>query len=100
MRKLAALAALSFLAMQSASADELAILSAAAVRPALIQLPAMVETDLGHKLTVEFGNANQIQKKVVDGARVDVVVLPPRELTALIGHGHLAGDGRFDLGVV
>jgi molybdate transport system substrate-binding protein len=87
-------------AATTAHADDLAILSAAAVRPALIELPALFEKATGHRVTVSFGNATAINTKVVDGERVDVVILPPRQLTALIGHGHLSGDGRADLGVV
>ncbi len=93
-------AAASLLAATTAHADELVILSAAAVRPALIQIPAMVEKASGHRVTVSFGNATAISAKVVNGDRVDVVILPPRQLTALIGHGHLSADGRADLGVV
>ena len=95
---LTAVASLSLLFAHAAKADDLVILSAAAVRPALIQLPAMVEKASGHRVTVSFGNATAISKKVVDGERVDVVILPPRQLTALIGHGHLSADGRADLG--
>jgi molybdate transport system substrate-binding protein len=97
---LAAIAGLSLLSAHAASADDLVILSAAAVRPALTQLPAMVEKAAGHRVSVSFGNATAISTKVADGERVDVVILPPRQLTALIGHGHLMADGRADLGVV
>jgi molybdate transport system substrate-binding protein len=93
-------AAASLLAATTAHADELVILSAAAVRPALIQIPAMVEKASGHRVTVSFGNATAISAKVANGDRVDVVILPPRQLTALIGHGHLSADGRADLGIV
>jgi molybdate transport system substrate-binding protein len=97
---LTAIVSLSLPFAHTAKADDLAVLSAAAVRPALIQLPAMVEKASGHHVTVSFGNATAISKKVVDGERVDVVILPPRQLTALIGHGHLSADGRADLGIV
>ncbi len=96
----ASVAILSLLAATAARADDLVILSAAAVRPALIQLPALFEKATRHRVTVSFGNATAINTKVVDGDRVDVVILPPRQLTALIGHGHLSADGRADLGVV
>jgi molybdate transport system substrate-binding protein len=99
-RLVAALSALWLLAESSAAADDLMILSAAAVRPALIQLPALVKKESGHKVGVSFGNATAISKRVVDGERADIVILPPRPLTALIGHGHLSADGRTDLGVV
>jgi molybdate transport system substrate-binding protein len=96
----AALAGLSLLGAPVAKADDLAILSAAAVRPALLQLPALFEKASGHRVTVSFGNATAISNKVVAGDRVDVVILPPRQLTELIKQGHLAADGRADLGIV
>jgi len=96
----AALAALLLVATSTAKADDLVILSAAAVRPALLQLPAMVEKATGHRLTVSFGNATAIAKKVADGERVDVVILPPPQLKAMIGDGHLTADGGAALGVV
>jgi len=98
-RTVAAAIGLTLLA-SPAVADDLVILSAAAVRPALIQLPAMVEKASGHRVAVSFGNAAAIHTLVVDGKRVDLVILPPRQLTALIGHGHLSADGRADLGIV
>ena len=84
----------------AAKADDVVILSAAAVRPALTQLPAMVEKAGGKRVVMSFGNAAAIHTMVVDGKRADIVILPPRQLTALIGHGHLSADGRADLGIV
>jgi ABC-type molybdate transport system substrate-binding protein len=80
----ASVAILSLFAATAARCDDLVILSAAAVRPALIQLPALIEKATGHRVVVSFGNATAINTKVVDGERVDVVILPPRQLTALI----------------
>ena len=97
---LAAIAGLSLVAAHAAKADDLVVLSAAAVRPALVQLPAMVEKSTGHRVSVSFGNAAAISKKVADGERVDLVILPPQQLKALVSHGHLSADGRADLGVV
>jgi molybdate transport system substrate-binding protein len=85
---------------QLARANDLVILSAAAVRPALVQLPAMVEKASGDRVTVNFGNATAISKQVIDGARVDLVILPPPQLKSLIEAGHLAEQTRADLGVV
>jgi molybdate transport system substrate-binding protein len=94
------LAVLSLAATPAAQADDLAILSAAAVRPALLQLPALFEKASGHRVTVNFGNATAIADKVTAGDRVDIVILPPRQLTELIKQGHLSADGRADLGIV
>lgn len=96
----AAVAGVALLAACNAQADDVVILSAAAVRPALVQLPAMVEKSAGHRVALSFGNAAAIHTMVVDGKRADIVILPPRQLTALIGHGHLSADGRVDLGIV
>jgi molybdate transport system substrate-binding protein len=84
----------------AAQADDLVILSAAAVRPALLQLPAMVEKATGHRVTVSFGNATAISKKVAAGDRVDIAILPPRQLTELIKQDHLSAEGRANLGIV
>jgi molybdate transport system substrate-binding protein len=100
MRSTLAAIALVLASATAAQADELVILSAAAVRPGLLQLPPLFERATGHRVTISFGNATAISKKVAAGERVDIVVLPPRQLTALIGQGHLAADGRTDLGVV
>src|SRR5262245_48185774 len=98
----ALLAAVTGLSLVSAHAraDDLVMLSAAGVRPAVVRLPALFEKASGHRVTVSFGNATAISTKVSDGDRVDVVILPPQQLKALIGHGHLAADGRADVGVV
>jgi molybdate transport system substrate-binding protein len=95
----AVLAAL-LLPTPAAKADDLVILSAAAVRPALLQLPAMVAKTSGHRVTVSFGNATAISGKITAGDRVDIAILPPRQLTDLIKRGTLSADGRANLGVV
>jgi molybdate transport system substrate-binding protein len=87
------------LASQAAAADELAILSAAAVRPGLVQVPAIFAGS-GHRVTVDFGNATAIRNKVAAGERVDIVVLPPPQLDELIARDLLAAARRADLGVV
>jgi molybdate transport system substrate-binding protein len=99
--KLSALAALAVLcASPTAQADDLVMLSAAAVRPALLQVPAMFERATGHRLAVGFGNATAIQHKVVAGERVDVVVLPPTQINDLMARGFLIAGSSVDFGVV
>jgi molybdate transport system substrate-binding protein len=96
----AALAGLSIVVAQAAAADELVVLSAAAVRPGLMQVPPVVAKATGHHLTVSFGNATAIRDKVVAGDRVDIVILPPMQIDELIGRGLLLAAGRANLGVV
>jgi molybdate transport system substrate-binding protein len=96
----AALAGLSMLAAQSAFADDLVILSAAAVRPALILVPPIVARETGHRLTVSFGNATAIRDKVTAGERVDIAILPPVQIDDLINRGLLIAGSRSNLGMV
>src|SRR5262249_31766571 len=67
---------LAFAPALCARADDLAILSAAAVRPALIELPALFAKATGHRMTVTFGNAAAIEDKVTAGGPGDLG-LPP-----------------------
>jgi molybdate transport system substrate-binding protein len=87
-------------AAPTAQADDLIMLSAAAVRPALLQVPAMFERATGHRLMVSFGNATAIQNKVVAGEPVDVVVLPPTQISDLMDRGFLVAGSSADFGVV
>lgn len=99
--KRAALALLAALAMSSvAQADDLVILSAAAVRPGLNEVPPLFAKATGHRVTVSFGNATAIQNKIAAGDPVDVAILPPRQLDGLIARGLISASGRADLGVV
>jgi molybdate transport system substrate-binding protein len=97
---LIALAAAVLTGAPRAHADDLKILSAAAVRPALIEVPALFAKATGHRLAVSFGNATAIQNKVAAGEPADLVILPPPQLDGLIGRGLLAGGSRTALGVV
>jgi molybdate transport system substrate-binding protein len=99
--KIAVVAGLiSLMLSPSAGADELTILSAAAVRPALIEVPPLFTKATGHHVTVSFGNATAIQDKVAAGDPVDLVILPPLQLDDLIERRFLAQSTRTALGVV
>jgi len=94
----AGFAAIAISGALTAKADELTILSAAAVRPALIEVPSLYAKASGHRVTVSFGNATAIQNKVAAGDLVHVVILPPAQLDPLARQG-LLSEGR-PLGVV
>jgi molybdate transport system substrate-binding protein len=94
------LAGLLIVPAQTAVADDLVILSAAAVRPGLLQVPPIVAKTTGDRVTVSFGNATAIRDKVVAGDRVDLVILPPTQIDELIGRGLLTAASRANLGVV
>jgi molybdate transport system substrate-binding protein len=99
--KTAVVAGLLMLAtLSGAGAEELTILSAAAVRPALIEVPPLFEKETGHRVKVSFGNATAIQDKVAAGDAVDLVILPPLQLDDLIERRFLTEESRTALGVV
>jgi molybdate transport system substrate-binding protein len=89
----AAVAAAMLATATGAYADDLTILSAAAVRPALVEVPALYAKASGHRVAVSFGNATAIQGKVIAGDPVDIVILPPTQLDRLVRQG-LVGAAR------
>ena len=93
-------ALLAFAPALFAHADDLAILSAAAVRPALIEVPALFAKATGHRVTVAFGNATAIEDKVTAGGRVDLVILPALQIDDLIERRFLDQANRTALGIV
>jgi molybdate transport system substrate-binding protein len=92
---IAGLVAIAITAAPTSKADELTILSAAAVRPALIEVPPLYAKASGHRVTVSFGNATAIQNKVSAGDPVDVVILPPAQLDPLVRQGLLSAGRPF-----
>ena len=76
-------------------ADDLTILSAAAVRPALIEVPPIYAKASGHRVTVSFGNATVIQSKVTAGEAVDIVILPPAQLDPLVRQSFVGAARPF-----
>src|ERR1051325_7789823 len=78
-----------------AYADNLTILSAAAVRPVMIEVPAIYAKASGHRVAVTFGNATAIQGKISAGEPVDIVILPPAQLDPLVRQNFVAAARPF-----
>jgi len=83
-----------------ARADDVVTLSAAAVRPALVELPALFEKTTGHRLKLSFGNATAIENKVRAGEPADVVILPMPQLHSLATQMGLGMVARTPFGLV
>src|SRR5262249_33172947 len=77
--------------MTSARADDLVILSAAAVRPGLLEVPALFSKATGHRVKMSFGNAPAIENKILAGAPADIVILPQEQLRSLAYQGSALG---------
>src|SRR3981189_794841 len=71
----AALSAACFGSAVSARADDLVILSAAAVRPGLLEVPALFSKATGHRVKLTFGNATAIESKIMAGGPAPILLL-------------------------
>src|SRR5205814_2075910 len=96
----AALAAGFIGSMASAWADDLVVLSAAAVRPALLEVPALFAKATGHRVILGFGNATAIESKVKAGERADLIILPMPQLHSLAMQSGLGMVARIPFGLV
>src|ERR1700758_4300194 len=95
------LAALVLVVMaSSAAAADLVVLSAAAVRPVLDQVPALFKRASGNQVTVSYGTAGAIRDKVAAGETADLVIVPPAQIDALAKDGLVVAGTRHDLGLV
>ena len=75
------------------------VLSAAAVRPPLLALGDTAHPDLG-EIRLQFGTAGVIRDRILAGASVDVVVLPPAGLDELVQRGLVVPGSARALGLV
>ena len=73
-----------------ANAAEVKILSANGVRAILGDLAGEFERTTGNKVTISYGEAGEIRKRVQDGETFDVTVLPMPVLEELLKQGKIA----------
>ena len=93
------LAVVLFAVAPLADADEIVVLSAAAVKAPLDAARDRAVAGTGSSLRASFGTAGAIRDKVTSGEPADIVVLPPARLDELAQRGLLL-PGHVDLGVV
>ena len=93
-------AALLLFGVGAAHADDVVVLSAAALKAPLeaARTIALAATGLG--LRSSFGTAGAVENRLSTGEAADIVVLPPARLDELVQHGMVAGDSRVNLGVM
>ena len=83
----------------AAGADEIVVLSAAAVKAPLEAARDLSVAATGNRLRETFGTAGAIRDKVASGDPADIVVLPPARLDELARRGLVLPD-HVDLGTV
>jgi molybdate transport system substrate-binding protein len=82
-----------------ATAAEIHVLSAAAVKGPLVDTASAFERDTGNRVVLEFTTAGQVESKMAAGARPDVAVNTRIRLDALAAKGPVTGMST-DLGTV
>lgn len=90
------------LAASVATAAEIRVLSAAAVKGPLMETAAAFERETGHRIVAEFTTAGQVASRVAAGERVDVVANTRARLdeAAKAGRGGVVHDlGTVRVGV-
>ncbi|MEW9585873.1 molybdate ABC transporter substrate-binding protein [Paraburkholderia sp. DGU8] len=79
-------------AIQSAHAADLVVLSAAAMKGALEDLPERYLAATGDRVRVIYGTAGQVRDRAVSDQAFDLVIVPPEPLAKLTGR-HLVKEG-------
>jgi molybdate transport system substrate-binding protein len=80
-----------------ASAAELKVLSAGAVRAALQELVPAFEAASGNKLKIEYATAGDVEKKVAAGDEIDVAILTKPRVDKLVREAKIAGGSTQTL---
>ena len=90
--------------VNSAAAQDVAVLSAGAVEPGLLAAIALYQKESGKKVAVTFNTAPQIRERVEKkGEKFDVVIVPPAVMDAFAEAGRVEPDrvmlGRVGQGI-
>src|SRR6202040_3963973 len=72
-----------------ASAAELKVLSAGAMRTVLQELGPAFETASGHKLKIEYATAGTVEQKVAADDEIDVAILTKPRLDKLVSQAKI-----------
>jgi molybdate transport system substrate-binding protein len=80
-----------------ATAAEIKVLSAGAVRPVVPGLAEAFRQETGHVVTLAFGTAGALRQKVTAGEPADVVIVTDTVIDELARQGHVAAGTRTDI---
>jgi molybdate transport system substrate-binding protein len=83
-----------------ASAAEIKLLSAGAMRAVVMELLPEFEKQTGHKVTIDRGTAGQLAKRIGEGEAFDVAIITPAVVDDLATKGKIAAGSRIDLAKV
>src|SRR5215210_2146517 len=80
-----------------ASAAEVKVLSANGMRAVLTELHPQLERTTGQRVTMSFGEAGNLRKRIQDGEIADVIVLPRVVLDQVLTDGYSVPGTTVDL---
>src|SRR5205809_126158 len=80
-----------------AHAADVKILSAGAMKAAVLELVPQFEKETGHKAVVDNDTAGGLAKRIEGGEAFDLAVVTPGVLNDLAKKGKVAGDGRANV---
>jgi molybdate transport system substrate-binding protein len=84
-------------AAQPASAADIEVLTAGAMRGVLNELAPQFEKDTGHKVTLDNATAGVLAKRIEDGEAFDVAVITPKVVAGLVAKGRIAPGTPVDV---
>ena len=83
-----------------ASAAEIKLLSAGAMRAVAVALLPDFEKQTGHKVTIDNGTAGGLSKRIGEGEAFDVAIITPAVVDDLAKKGRIVPGSRIDLAKV
>src|SRR5712691_2614283 len=81
----------------TARADDVKLLSALVMKPALIDLAGIFERTGGHKLAIAYDSAGAVTKRIQSGETVDTAIIQKPAIEALIKEGKMASGSNVVL---
>lgn len=85
---------------QSASAAEIKLLTAGAMRAVVVALLPDFEKQTGHKVEIDNATAGTLKKRIEGGEAFDVAIITPAVVDDLAGTGKIVAGSRIDLAKV
>jgi molybdate transport system substrate-binding protein len=83
-----------------ASAADINVLTAGAMRGVLAELLPRFEADTGHKVSLDNATAGALAQRIEGGEAFDVAVITPKVIDGLTGNGKIVPGSRVDVAKV
>ncbi len=82
----------------TASADDIRVLSAGALEPALTKIAEQFRRETGNRVRVTFGTAPQLERRLASDDPTDVLICAPGLMNDQLRRGKIEVDGHFIIG--